>query len=48
MSLDETQRGQLELRGLGGEVRSAVLVISAIAPVTTEVAGYEYAIQPME
>jgi hypothetical protein len=48
MSLDETQRGQLELQGLGGDVSSAVLVISAIAPVTTEVAGYEYTIQPME
>jgi hypothetical protein len=48
VSLDETQRGQIELRGLGGDVDLAVLVISAIAPVTTEVAAYEYMIQPIE
>jgi immune inhibitor A len=46
--LDETQHGQVELRGLGQDIDSAVLIISAIAPVTTEVAAYEYTIQPIE
>jgi hypothetical protein len=48
MPLDETQHGRLELRGLGNEIDSAILVISALAPVTTEVAGYEYTIQPLQ
>jgi hypothetical protein len=48
MSLDEGQDGRLELRGLGSEVDSAVLVISALAPVTTEVATYEYTIRPLK
>jgi hypothetical protein len=44
MPLDATQRGQLKLRGLDQESR-AVLVISALAPATTEVARYEYSIE---
>jgi immune inhibitor A len=45
MALDELQRGQLKLRGLGTEVERAVLVVSGIAPVTTEWASYEYSIE---
>jgi hypothetical protein len=47
MSLDERQRGRLEVRGLGREIQEAVLVLSAMAPVTTEVAAYEYTIRPL-
>jgi immune inhibitor A len=50
--LDEVQRGRVELRGLGNtdappteRVDSAVLVISALAPVTTEIAPYEYVVR---
>jgi immune inhibitor A len=42
MVLDELQRGRLELRGLGTEMERAVLIVSGIAPVTTEWASYEY------
>jgi hypothetical protein len=44
MPLDASQRGQLELRALDGENR-AILVISALAPATTEAARYEYTIE---
>ncbi|MBL7201278.1 MAG: immune inhibitor A [Anaerolineae bacterium] len=56
--LDEMQRGRIELRGLGqrsadksvddADVDSAVLVIAAWAPVTTEIAAYEYTIRPLD
>jgi hypothetical protein len=46
--LDEAQQGQVLLQGLGEDVDSAVLVISALAPVTTQAAAYEYTIQPSE
>jgi hypothetical protein len=52
MSLDEMQRGRIELRGLGSgsveHVDSAVLVVSALAPVTTEAATYEYTIRSLD
>jgi hypothetical protein len=48
MRLDETQHGQVELRGLGRETDRAVLVISALAPVTTQVAPYEYTVRPLD
>jgi len=44
--LDEAQQGQLELRGLGRSDR-AVLVISGLAPATTEEARYEYSVEPL-
>lgn len=47
LPIDGTGTGSVELRGLGSEFDSAVLVVSALAPVTTEVASYEYAIQPV-
>jgi hypothetical protein len=47
MDLDESQRGRLELRGLGKEIDSALLVISALAPATTQLAHYEYSVQPL-
>jgi hypothetical protein len=47
MSLDEAQHGRMTLRGLGQQVDSAVLVISALAPVTTEIATYEYTIRSL-
>jgi hypothetical protein len=47
MPLDAAQRGALELRGLDRGAR-AVLVISAMAPVTTERASYEYSIERLQ
>jgi immune inhibitor A len=46
MDLDETQKGQWVIEGLGGEVERAVLVVSALAPKTTELAGYQYSVEP--
>jgi immune inhibitor A len=48
MVLDKQQRGSVELRGLGSDAESAVLVISALAPATTEVASYRYEIRPLD
>ena len=45
--VDATQRGRLELRGLDQGDR-AVLVISAIAPATTEEATYKYSVKPLQ
>ena len=47
MVLDETQRGQLVIEGFGGEVERAVLVVSALAPRTTELASYQYSVEPV-
>jgi hypothetical protein len=47
MDLDEMQRGRLAVRGLGYDIEKAVLVISAIAPVTTEIAPYEYTVRSL-
>jgi immune inhibitor A len=46
LDLDEAQRGQWVIEGLGGEVERAVLVVSALAPKTTELAGYQYSVKP--
>jgi hypothetical protein len=48
LPVDEEGQGQISLRGLGSEVDAAVLVISALAPATTEVAPYVYAVQPLQ
>jgi hypothetical protein len=45
--VDAAQRGRLELRGLEQGDR-AVLVISAIAPATTEETTYEYSVEPLQ
>ncbi|MBI2849330.1 MAG: immune inhibitor A [Chloroflexi bacterium] len=47
MPLDTQQRGQITIRGLGREIRSAVLVVAAITPVTTETAPYKVSIKPL-
>jgi hypothetical protein len=47
MDLDKAQRGQWVIEGFGDEVERAVLVVSALAPKTTEVAGYQYAVEPV-
>jgi hypothetical protein len=47
MPLDDMQRGRLEVHGLGETVDRAILVIAAMAPATTEIATYEYAIDPL-
>jgi len=48
MPLDENQRGRLAIEGFGDEVKRAVLVIAALAPVTTEPAHYSYSIEPLD
>jgi len=45
MELDEAQTGRLVVEGLGKRVEGAVLVVSGLAPVTTELASYEYSIE---
>jgi len=45
MELDEAQTGRLVLEGLGTGIEGAVLVVSGLAPVTTELASYEYSIE---
>jgi len=40
--LNEINYGTLTIEGLGSEVERAVLVVSGLAPVTSEVASYEY------
>ena len=47
MPLDAAQRGRLELRGLD-RVDRAVLVVSGLAPSTTEEARYEYSIKRLQ
>jgi hypothetical protein len=44
MPLDEQMHGTATISGLGREVDRAVLVISALAPATTEWAAYSYRI----
>jgi immune inhibitor A len=44
LALDEQNRGRLTLSGLGTDLDRAVLVISALAPSTTEPAVYSYSI----
>jgi len=48
MELDEAQTGRLVVEHLGAGVEGAVLVVSALAPVTTELASYEYSIEPTQ
>ncbi len=48
MVVTEDSRGGLTLTGLGREVEKAVLIISPIAPRTTELASYEFLIRPVE
>jgi immune inhibitor A len=44
MTLNEQMHGTLAVHGLGQEVDQAVLVVSAMAPATTEMAVYSYRI----
>jgi len=44
LPLDEWQRGSLTIAGWGGQVKRAILAISALAPSTTELAPYEFAV----
>jgi immune inhibitor A len=48
MELDEAQTGHLVVEDLGKGVERAVLVVSGLAPVTTELASYEYSIEPAQ
>jgi hypothetical protein len=42
MSLDATNHGVMTIEGLGTTVNRAVLIISGLAPVTSQPASYEY------
>jgi len=44
MALDDLSHGTMKIAGLGQSVDRAVLVISALAPATTEPATYRYQI----
>ena len=44
MELGDRQEGRLVIQGFGTDVDRAALIISALAPATTEVAGYEYSV----
>jgi immune inhibitor A len=46
LPLDEWQRGSLTIAGWGGQVKQAILAVSALAPSTTELAPYEFAVVP--
>ncbi|MBI2846656.1 MAG: immune inhibitor A [Chloroflexi bacterium] len=46
MPLDDSQRGELVIKGFGSELSRAVLVIAALAPLTTEKATYEFTLSP--
>jgi len=42
LALDEQMMGTFQVAGLGSEVEQVVMVVSALAPVTTEPAAYRY------
>jgi len=44
LPVDETGQGSLTVRGLGQDADAAVLIVSAMAPVTTEEAGYTFTV----
>jgi len=46
LDLDEKRAGTLRLSGLGSDVEQAVLVITGLAPMTTEPAVYRYRVSP--
>jgi len=46
IELDEEGKGEYLIKG--DEVDQVVLVVSALAPTTTEVATYEYEVREME
>jgi hypothetical protein len=45
MELDESEQGRLVIEDFGTMVDRVVLVISALAPSTTETASYEYTVR---
>jgi hypothetical protein len=46
MPLDSKNQGEYVMQGFGQEIQRAVLVISALSPVTTNPASYTYTIEP--
>ena len=48
LPVDEVGQGSLTVSGLGQDVDAAVLIVSAMAPVTTEVAEYAFTIEQAE
>ena len=48
MELEKTREGRLVIEGFGDDVERAVLVISALAPSTTQIASYEYSVYLIE
>jgi immune inhibitor A len=48
MTLDETNRGRLTITGLGDIIDEAVLIVSGLAPITSQPASYEYKVAAVE
>jgi hypothetical protein len=48
MTLDETNRGRLTITGLGDTIDEAVLIVSGLAPITSQPASYEYKVTAVE
>jgi immune inhibitor A len=44
MELGDTQAGRIVIAGFGTEVDRAILVVAALAPSTTQTAGYQYSV----
>jgi len=47
MSLDEEQKGEIIVQGLGQSMEKAVLVVSGLTPVTMETATYTYTVESL-
>jgi len=48
LALDETNRGRLTITGLGDTVDEAVLIVSGVAPITSQPASYRYRLTAVE
>ncbi|MBN1218696.1 MAG: immune inhibitor A [Anaerolineae bacterium] len=48
LSLDDANRGTLTISGLGETLNRAIIIVSALAPVTSQPASYEYSLTALE
>ncbi|MEA3344891.1 MAG: hypothetical protein U9Q78_01365, partial [Chloroflexota bacterium] len=47
VQLDEEQKGEIVVKGLGQEMEKAVLTVSGLTPVTMETATYTYTVESL-
>lgn len=47
VALDAENRGRMEIKGLGTAGKRAVLIVSPLAPLTTQPASYQFAVTPL-